>query len=177
VIRVTVGEARVRICNTSTLEGRILSQIDSRANRPRTILVVDDEDVVRGLVARTLREAGYRVIEASHGAAAIGLLEPHSNAVDLVICDLVMPVLGGKEVAEWMRQHSPAVPLLFISGFPRAYLEAHHLFDPGVPMLRKPFLPSRLLEAVVEQVKSHPPTERRRRERAPEHGSSSPPER
>jgi two-component system, cell cycle sensor histidine kinase and response regulator CckA len=142
-----------------------LPPTDSRANRPRTILVVDDEDLVRELLARTLREAGYRVLEASHGTGAIGLLEPQSNAVDLVICDLVMPVLGGKEVAEWIRQHSPAVPLLFISGYPRAYLEAHHLYDPQVPMLRKPFLPSRLLEAVEEQVAAHPPVERRRSQR------------
>jgi two-component system, cell cycle sensor histidine kinase and response regulator CckA len=135
---------------------------ESRANRPRTILVVDDEDVIRSLVARALEEGGYRVLQASHGGAAIGVLEPDPNAVDLVICDLVMPVLGGKEVAEWMREHSPAVPLLFISGYPRAYLEAHHLFDPDVPMLRKPFLPSRLLEAVEEQVAMRPPNERRR---------------
>lgn len=127
---------------------------------------MDDEDIVRGLVARTLEEAGYRVLQASHGGAAIGLLEPESNSVDLVICDLVMPVLGGREVAEWMRGHCPAVPLLFISGYPRAYLEAHHLFDPSVPMLRKPFLPSRLLEAVEEQVASRPPVERRRVRRA-----------
>lgn len=139
---------------------------DSRANRPRTILVVDDEDLVRGLVARTLEQAGYRVLQASHGGAALGLLEHDPNSVDLVLCDLVMPVLGGKEVAEWMREHCPAVPLLFVSGFPRAYLEAHHLFDPGVPMLRKPFLPSRLLEAVEEQVAAHPPIERRRTQRA-----------
>jgi two-component system, cell cycle sensor histidine kinase and response regulator CckA len=138
-----------------------LVQSDSRANRPRTILVVDDEDIVRALVARTLRDAGYRVLEASHGGAAIGLLEHDPNAVDLVICDLVMPVLGGKEVAQWLREHRRAVPLLFISGYPRSYLEAHHLFDPDVAMLRKPFLPSRLLEAVEEQVALHPPVERR----------------
>lgn len=143
-----------------------MTQSDSRANRPRTILVVDDEDLVRELVARTLREAGYRVLEASHGGAALGLLEVKSNAVDLVISDLVMPVLGGREVAEWMREHCPAVPLLFVSGYPRAYLEAHRLFDPGVPMLRKPFLPSRLLEAVEEQVAAHPPKDRRRSQRA-----------
>jgi two-component system, cell cycle sensor histidine kinase and response regulator CckA len=142
-----------------------LIQPDSRANRPRTILVVDDEDVIRSLVARTLEEAGYRVLQASHGGAAIGMLEQGTAAVDLVICDLVMPVLGGKEVAEWMREHSPAVPLLFISGYPRAYLEAHHLFDPTVPLLRKPFLPSRLLETVEEQVAAHPPVERRRTQR------------
>jgi two-component system cell cycle sensor histidine kinase/response regulator CckA len=143
-----------------------LPHVDSRANRPRTVLVVDDEEIVRELVGRTLQEAGYRVVHASHGAAAIGLLELEANAVDLVICDLVMPVLGGKEVADWLREHCPAVPLLFISGFPRAYLEAHHLFDPSVPMLRKPFLPSRLLEAVEEQLASHPPAERRRTTRA-----------
>lgn len=128
--------------------------------------MADDEDVVRSLVMRSLREAGYRVLQASHGGAAIGLLEVEANAIDLVICDLVMPVMGGKEVAEWMRAHCPAVPLLFISGYPRAYLEAHHLFDGSVPMLRKPFLPSRLLEAVEEQVTAHPPTERRRARRA-----------
>lgn len=138
---------------------------DSRAIRPRTILVVDDEDIVRSLVARTLEEADYRVLQASHGGGAIGVLENDSNAVDLVICDLVMPVLGGKEVAEWMRAHRPAVPLLFISGYPRAYLEAHHLFEPDVPMLRKPFLPSRLLEAVEEQVAARAPVEQRRTER------------
>jgi two-component system, cell cycle sensor histidine kinase and response regulator CckA len=139
-----------------------LPPTDSRANRPRTILVVDDEDVVRSLVARTLMEAGYRVLQASHGGAAIGQLELGANAVDLVICDLVMPVLGGKEIAEWMREHCPAIPLVFISGYPRAYLEAHNLFDPAVAMLRKPFLPSRLLEAVEEQMAIHPPAERRR---------------
>ena len=139
---------------------------DSRANRPRTVLVVDDEDVVRSLVARTLQDAGYRILQASHGGAAIGQLELGGNAVDLVICDMVMPVLGGKEVADWMREHYPAVPLLFISGYPRAYLEAHGLFDPTVAVLRKPFLPSRLLEAVEEQIAAHPPAERRRARRA-----------
>jgi two-component system, cell cycle sensor histidine kinase and response regulator CckA len=134
------------------------------ASLPRTILVVDDEDIVRGLVARSLREAGYRVTQASHGGAAIGLLERQPRAVDLVICDLVMPVLGGREVAEWIKVHCPGLPLLFISGYPRAYLEAHHLYDPSVPMLRKPFLPSRLLEAVEELLEGGPAAERRRAE-------------
>lgn len=164
---VTVGPTGFTYVARPTLEGlERLPHPDSRANRPRTILVVDDEDIVRALVARTLEEANYRVLQASHGGAAIALLEVEHNAVDLVICDLVMPVLGGREVAEWMRTHCPAVPLVFISGYPRAYLEAHHLFDPNVPMLRKPFLPSRLLEAVEEQVAAHPPDDRRRVSRA-----------
>ena len=128
----------------------------------RTILVVDDEDIVRDLVARALREGGYRVLEASHGAAAIGLLELQAQLVSLVICDLVMPILGGREMAAWMKAHCPELPLLFISGYPRAYLEAHHLYDPTVPMLRKPFLPSRLLETVEELVSDGPSPARRR---------------
>ena len=132
--------------------------------RNRTILVVDDEDIVRALVARSLREGGYQVLQASHGAVAIGLLELRAQAVSLVICDLVMPILGGREVSDWMKQHCPKLPLLFISGYPRAYLEAHHLYDPAIPMLRKPFLPSKLLETVEELVAGGPTPGHRRAE-------------
>jgi CheY-like chemotaxis protein len=130
----------------------------------RTILVIDDEDIVRALVSRSLREAGYRLIQASHGAAAISLLETGASGVDLVICDLVMPVVGGREVSDWIKEHCPGLPLLFISGYPRAYLEANDLFDPSVPMLRKPFLPSKLLESVEELLVPRAPEPRRRAE-------------
>jgi CheY-like chemotaxis protein len=143
-----------------------LPQSDSSPlpNWQRTILVVDDEDIVRALVSRSLRDAGYRLLQASHGAAAIGLLETSASDVDLVICDLVMPVLGGREVSDWIKQHCPGVPLLFISGYPRAYLEANDLFDPSVPMLRKPFLPSKLLESVEELLGPRSEAPRRRAE-------------
>jgi CheY-like chemotaxis protein len=139
-----------------------LPQSEPPINWQHTVLVVDDEDIVRAVVARSLRDDGYRVLEASHGAAAIGLLELQVHAVDLVICDLVMPILGGREVSGWMKEHRPEVPLLFISGYPRAYLEAHHLYDPTVPMLRKPFLPSRLLETVEELLGAGPASGERR---------------
>jgi CheY-like chemotaxis protein len=142
----------------------LLPQSEPPLSWQRTVLVVDDEDVVRRLIARTLREAGYRVLQASQGAAAIGLLELQAQAVNLVICDLVMPILGGREVSNWMQEHCPDLPLLFISGYPRAYLEAHHLYDPSVPMLRKPFLPSKLLETVEELVGAGPAPQRRRTE-------------
>ena len=141
-----------------------LPQSEPPTSRQRTILVVDDEDLVRGLVARSLHEGGYRVLQASHGAAAIGLLELQAQAINLVICDLVMPILGGREVSDWMKEHCPGLPLLFISGYPRAHLEAQHLYDPAVPLLRKPFLPSRLLETVEELVNQGPSPVRRRAE-------------
>jgi CheY-like chemotaxis protein len=83
-------------------------------------------------------------------APAIALLDAYGGTVDLVISDLVMPGVGGREIAGWMATHLPTLPILFISGYPKAYLEAHDLLDESVPLLRKPFLPSRLLEAVHE---------------------------
>lgn len=121
-----------------------------------TILVVDDEDIVRALVARALREAGYRVVQAQHGAAALAVLESGRETIHLVITDLVMPGVGGREVARWTAAHRPELPVLFISGYPRTYLEAHDLYDAGIPLLRKPFLPSRLLEAVQELLPDTP---------------------
>jgi len=134
----------------------------SPANAPRTptILVVDDEDIVRALVTRALREAGYRVVQAQHGAAALALLESRCETIDLVISDLVMPGVGGREVARWVTARAPALPVLFISGYPRTYLEAHDLYDAAIPLLRKPFLPSRLLEAVQELLPDVPDYDR-----------------
>ena len=121
------------------------------SDRPSgTILVVDDEEVVRMLLARALVEAGYTVVEAGHGAAALALLEDGTHDLDLVLCDLVMPGLNGRDLARWLRAHHPDLPILLISGYPLPYLEAHDLYDPVIPLLRKPFLPSRLLEAVEE---------------------------
>jgi CheY-like chemotaxis protein len=163
VTRLTVGRPPFPyVAHPIPLMVEPLPQSELPPNRQRTIVVVDDEDIVRGLITRTLRDAGYRVLQASHGAAAIGLLELWAKTVDLVICDLVMPVLGGREVSDWMKEHCTGVPLLFISGYPRAHLEAHHLYDPSVPMLRKPFLPSRLLETVEDLLAAEP--ERRQAE-------------
>jgi len=134
--------------------------LSSTGSRAPTILIVDDEDIVRALVARALREAGYRVVQAQHGAAALAVLESGRETVHLVITDLVMPGMGGREVARWLAVHLPELPVLFISGYPRTYLEAHDLYDAGIPLLRKPFLPSRLLEAVQELLPDAPDYDR-----------------
>ena len=125
-----------------------------------TILVVDDEDIVRMLVSRTLREAGYRVLQASHGTAAVGILETEaqSGPGDLRSGDADS---GGPRGVGVDAGALPGLPLLFISGYPRAYLEANYLYDPSVPMLRKPFLPSRLLESVEERLAGRPTPRRR----------------
>ncbi|HUF35904.1 MAG TPA: response regulator [Gemmatimonadales bacterium] len=132
----------------------VLDQPPDNDPLPRTVLVVDDEEVVRLLIARALAEAGYSVVEASHGAAALGLIESGAHDLDLVLCDLVMPGLNGHDVARWLAAHHPELPILLISGYPLPYLQAHDLYDPNLPLLRKPFLPSKLLEAVEETLAS-----------------------
>jgi CheY-like chemotaxis protein len=133
----------------------VTHRLDRPTDRTRsalTILVVDDEEVVRMLVTRALVEAGHVVVEASHGAAALALLESGTYEFDLVVCDLVMPGLNGRDLARWLSACRPDLPVLLVSGYPLPYLEAHGLYDPGIPLLRKPFLPSRLLEAVEDSL-------------------------
>jgi len=117
-----------------------------------TLLVVDHEEVVRMLVNRALGEAGYAVVEASHGAAAPALVESGIHELDLVVCDLVMPGLNGRDLTRWLSAYRPDLPVLLVSGYPVPYLEAHDVYDPDIPLLRKPFLPSRLLDVVEESL-------------------------
>jgi CheY-like chemotaxis protein len=147
VTRVTASPGSRRL--TSAINGTD-SPVSVPSTSPRSVLVVDDEEVVRILLARALTEANYHVIQATHGAAALALLEGESVPVDLVVCDLVMPALNGRDLARWAATHRPDLPILFISGYPLAYLEAHGMYDPAIPLLRKPFLPSRLIESVEE---------------------------
>jgi CheY-like chemotaxis protein len=122
------------------------------------VLVVDDEEVVRHLVARALTQANYEVLQAADGFEALALLAGHAPRLRLAIFDLVMPGLTGRELAEVTAERWPQLPVLFISGYPRAYLEEHSLLDANLPLLKKPFLPSRLLEMVEETARPHPAT-------------------
>jgi CheY-like chemotaxis protein len=132
----------------------VSSNRDSRG----PILVVDDEEVVRHLVARALTQANYEVFQAADGFEALALLADHALRLRLAIFDLVMPGLTGRELAEVTAERWPQLPILFISGYPRAYLEEHSLLDSHLPLLKKPFLPSRLLEMVEETARPYPAT-------------------
>lgn len=98
-----------------------------------TILVADDDDAVRAIVVRCLRAAGYDVLEASSGDEALG----HAHALpDLLIADLVMPPLGGLELADALRRRVPGLAVLHISGYaPRTDFNG----DATAMLLSKPF--------------------------------------
>ncbi|MBA3659498.1 MAG: response regulator [Gemmatimonadales bacterium] len=118
--------------------------------RPRArgrLLVVDDEEVVRALMRRSLEGAGYEVMLARNGRGALDCLEEHAPAVDLVLSDLVMPVMGRRDLAAALAPRYPQLPLMVMSGYPRD--EGEPLSQrPDVPFLQKPLAESQLLETI-----------------------------
>jgi len=111
------------------------------------ILVVEDEPLVRSIIERTLRGAGYRVYAAEGAERAMQLAEA-AGPFHLLVTDVVMPGLGGRELAERLASSHPEMPVLYISGFTDAAIVQSGVVDPRLQFLRKPFLPRELLAAV-----------------------------
>ncbi|MGD0017221.1 MAG: PAS domain-containing protein [Verrucomicrobiia bacterium] len=116
-----------------------------------TILLVEDEAVVREMVGMVLRELGYTVHEAANGEEALLVIEQTGKQnIDLLITDLVMPRMGGKELAARMQASHPKTKILFISGYTGELVISQGELDPGTDFLQKPFVPSVLARKVRE---------------------------
>ena len=111
-----------------------------------TILVAEDEGLVRAVTARVLGRAGYTVIEAQNGEQALQMVRRHGTTIDLVITDVVMAKLSGIELARRLANERPGLPVLLVSGYNREEMTD----DPGrtISFLQKPFTPGELLERV-----------------------------
>jgi len=112
-----------------------------------TILLVDDEEFLRRLLARVLGGAGFDVVEAENGAAALRAAVGLDGALRLVVTDIHMPVMNGIEFAREFRPHHPAVPVLFITGRDASLSDDPAYFDGH--LLRKPFRSEVFLAAVT----------------------------
>jgi PAS domain S-box-containing protein len=110
--------------------------------RGRVALLVEDDSLVRTMAARGLTEAGYVVLEASNGRAAIELVRSHPGRLDVVITDIGMPEMGGYQLGRLLDDEKPEVPILYMSGYGDA--------DGVSPILRKPFAPDVLVRKVSE---------------------------
>ncbi|HEX6629168.1 MAG TPA: response regulator [Gemmatimonadaceae bacterium] len=111
-----------------------------------TILLVEDEASVRSLARKILLHQGYRVLEASDGAIALRVAAGHVGEIDLVLTDVAMPVLGGRGLVEELRELSPGVRVLFMSGYPRE--EVFPDKKDHTPYLQKPFTGDTLVSEV-----------------------------
>jgi two-component system, cell cycle sensor histidine kinase and response regulator CckA len=112
-----------------------------------TILVTEDDDQVRKLVVRSLRRLGYQVLEAPNGAEAIRVCGEHQG-IALMITDVVMPGISGRELSERVSALQPNLKVLFMSGYTEHSIVHHGVLDPGIRMIQKPFTPSDLAEVV-----------------------------
>ncbi|HEX6643188.1 MAG TPA: response regulator [Gemmatimonadales bacterium] len=120
----------------------------SARGRGETVLVVEDEPVVRRLVRSALEEAGYAVLEAGDGVEALTTLRRTDGQVKLVLSDVVMPRMGGQELARELREERPGLPLLFMSGYQGEDVTDRGLIGPGEPFMQKPFAPEELARRV-----------------------------
>jgi len=140
---------RVNSSSTPHIEPR---PVPAASAQPRPlVIVVDDALPVRLLASRMLTEAGYDVLSAPDGAAAVTLIQGLRAPPDLVITDLRMPVMGGEALGQWLMAQYAQVPVIYMSGFvPQTTGEL-----PGI-LLDKPFTPDVLLKAVGEAVHTAP---------------------
>jgi two-component system, cell cycle sensor histidine kinase and response regulator CckA len=103
-----------------------------------TVLVVDDEEAVRRLACRMLTWTGYQALEATHGREAIATMEQHAGGIHLVLTDIKMPGMNGRELGRQVEQRWPGKPVLYMSGFASEVFQGG-LLEPGAPFLAKPF--------------------------------------
>ncbi len=114
-----------------------------------TVLVVEDEPAVRELVTRILRSEGYEVIAAEDGAEALEMLDGNPVRLDLVLTDVLMPRLNGRQLVDALQARYPQLPVLYMSGDIGEAIVARQLVPEGAPFLRKPFSPSQLMDQVA----------------------------
>jgi PAS domain S-box-containing protein len=108
------------------------------AEAGETVLVVEDEAVVRGLVVEVLRELGYRALEADDGPSGLEVLRS-PRRVDLLVTDIGLPGLNGRQMADAARERRPGLKMLFMTGYAEAAALANGVLEPGTAMITKPF--------------------------------------
>jgi CheY-like chemotaxis protein len=122
--------------------------------RGELVLVVEDDEGVRGMNRRILLDAGYRVLEASDGYSALAMLDRDGAAVRLVLTDVVMPGMGGRELADRLAKLRPDIPVLFTSGYTDGEIVRRGLLQPGAAFVQKPFDPDTVVRIVRERLDS-----------------------
>lgn len=136
-------------------EGTIPVPAEMAVHGTETILVVEDEEVVRKLVLSILRSAGYRVIEAATPADALQLNWDDPLPIRLLLTDVVMPVMNGREMASRLTKIHPEMRVLFMSGYSDDIIAHHGVLTPATAFIEKPFTPENLKRKVREVLDKH----------------------
>jgi len=113
-----------------------------------TILLVEDDSTIREMVATALRDSGYKVIQASHGIEALEKVEAATETISLLITDVVMPKMGGKDLASRLQETRNTMKVLYTSGYTENAIVHHGVLDEGIHFLQKPYTPAVLMRKV-----------------------------
>lgn len=113
-----------------------------------TVLVVEDERLVRDLTVSTLRRSGYEVLQAENGQDALRVVEEFAKPIHLVVTDAIMPVMGGKELADRLRVIRPSTQVMYVSGYTEEVTSIQGILPEGTAFLQKPFTAKALLTGV-----------------------------
>jgi CheY-like chemotaxis protein len=127
---------------------------DSEKGGCETVLLVEDEDSVRELVRLTLSSRGYKVIEAENGEAGLRIAEENKGTIDILVTDVVMPGIGGRELAKKLLAKRPATKVLYLSGYTEDAIATQGALTPGTAFLQKPFTLQNLAKKVREVLRS-----------------------
>ncbi|MBA4247069.1 MAG: hypothetical protein C0444_02070 [Microbacterium sp.] len=132
---------------------------ESRNSVPRgdseLILIVDDDDTIRRVAAVTLESHGYRTLSASNGREAIDLIESGDHVVDLVITDMMMPIMDGAATSAYLEEHHPRIPIIAASGFTAGGPETAAIGLGISRFIAKPFTTSQLLTSIRDTLREH----------------------
>ncbi len=120
------------------------------ARGTETVLIVEDEEGVRKLVRSVLERRGYRVLEADSGEAALEISSAHDEEIQLLVTDVVMPKMSGRDLAEALVLLRPDIKILFLSGYADRAVIEHGILDTGAAFMQKPFTPDALARKVRE---------------------------
>jgi two-component system cell cycle sensor histidine kinase/response regulator CckA len=136
------------------LAGKSPSPLDKVATGSETILLAEDEDAVRTLTRLALQREGYTVLEARHGEEALVIAKHYTGAIHLLLTDLVMPKMSGRQLAEHLLTTRPSLKVLYVSGYMDDAIIRHGLMMASTAFLQKPFSPDALAHKVREVLDS-----------------------
>ena len=123
-------------------------QTTSSKQGTETLLLVEDEEQVRNLASRILSAYGYTVIEAADGQSALGLIQENQASIHLLITDVVMPRMSGRQLADQMPSTHPGIKVLYMSGYTDDAIVHHGIVDADIEFIQKPFTPAALAQKV-----------------------------
>lgn len=122
----------------------------------KTVLLVEDQEMVQDLVTEILEDEGFKVISAYNGKEALDVCASYSGTIDLMITDVIMPEMNGKELASKIHETKPDLKILFMSGYTGEEMRTRGVLESGTNFIQKPFTPDSLIQKVLEVLNSRP---------------------